>query len=742
MSQPQIEELIIRPQCSSSLPTNNQVEEHQHKLIRHLETLKDIHHQDDIKWFQRLIYNSKEDIESEDIDLGILYNLTYLDAITAKLLNIDPRKIIKAAIVKRYIRELWKDNEQPEDILESHILSDDSSRNLIETVLRPSDTLESAHVENDPTLPETNTPIETEIPEVEMLQEVLQEPIAEAENIKEDTNQVVGQDINTTPCYQTRNRPHQTINPFYITSSGKYSAGALIGNTPGDTKDEQTKYLANILRLASTSIHLIQTSFHNGNGWYTFQFEYESDLMQCLNKINEKKDENFKLVALSNPDCKKSNNNSETTSYSRKECTRNSQTHKSEQLITSNQVITKTPTVKQPSLSKINLRRADTKGKGRANIFNIIENSSYYQLRVRCATIPGNNREDQLLNLTKILQIPLESELIQITCIGRSKLVILNFENPEDLRACRRELSEQLPTCDTFICGKDLTDSHIPEEGIQTAFRITDIPIDFSLSNLRKSIQRYGKITKLNIAEGNKNFKSATVTFSEMKLDLENTWAIPLGEVMARITPLDNWEDTLAQRNTITSRLYGINKSTSATRIMGAVKHLKVKTVYIPRNNKTNRRRGFAIIGFSSQDDLQRALAAHVELFGLKTWWSTKDNQKLNNKRKKEYNRKEQGDRFEETEEEDNMSTISIHSTSSSHHSRTTERQTSFNYAEYSKEKQSKKWNKSSKKGKPYTTTPTTETSLSSISLALQDIAKRLGKLEGKEKRNRLPNRS
>jgi RNA recognition motif-containing protein len=57
---------------------------------------------------------------------------------------------------------------------------------------------------------------------------------------------------------------------------------------------------------------------------------------------------------------------------------------------------------------------------------------------------------------------------------------------------------------------------------------------------------------------------------------------------------------------------------------------LGVKTIYIPRNGRSGRRRGFAVIGFSSSKDLQKVLSSHVELFGSKTWWSTKDNKKVN----------------------------------------------------------------------------------------------------------------
>jgi RNA recognition motif-containing protein len=98
---------------------------------------------------------------------------------------------------------------------------------------------------------------------------------------------------------------------------------------------------------------------------------------------------------------------------------------------------------------------------------------------------------------------------------------------------------------------------------------------------------------------------------------------------MARITMLENHQATLSKRNEITARLYGIGKSSSASRIMSATKHLRVKTVYIPANGRTGKRRNFAILGFENQEDLNKALLSHVELFGCKTWWSTKDNTKM-----------------------------------------------------------------------------------------------------------------
>ena len=78
--------------------------------------------------------------------MGILYNFTFLDSIVAKLLNIDLRKIITIEITKRYIKELWEDNNQQPNFLDSHVLNNPHYRNFIEKALRPSNTQESEEI--------------------------------------------------------------------------------------------------------------------------------------------------------------------------------------------------------------------------------------------------------------------------------------------------------------------------------------------------------------------------------------------------------------------------------------------------------------------------------------------------------------------------------------------------------------------------------------------------------------------
>jgi hypothetical protein len=52
---------------------------------------------------------------------------------------------------------------------------------------------------------------------------------------------------------------------------------------------------------------------------------------------------------------------------------------------------------------------------------------------------------------------------------------------------------------------------------------------------------------------------SFTIQQLEHSYSLENRWAIPLGNDMARIAPKENFLQTLKERNNFSARLYGIS---------------------------------------------------------------------------------------------------------------------------------------------------------------------------------------
>ena len=289
----------------------------QSKIIEHLSTLKDEHHTDDKEWFVKLVQNCYHRKESEEIDLGISYNTTMLDTIIAKMMNIDPRLIIKADIIKTYIKDLWTKNEMNVNILEEHIIKDPQYRSAISILLRPSDiqvqlnsepatqTIQSqAYIEqgieqsnevqnqqqllqyselnsiSELTLTTQVELVETPLQEIDMLEATTED--------KEEVTDVTSHDIKEIPTYQIRNRTMQPDNPFYITEDGAFEAGVLMANTSGANKEEQINYLLHTLGLPKENRKLIGSEFIKGNYWFTFYFKHQLDMCNCAKKINEK----------------------------------------------------------------------------------------------------------------------------------------------------------------------------------------------------------------------------------------------------------------------------------------------------------------------------------------------------------------------------------------------------------------------------------------------------------------------
>ena len=86
---------------------------------------------------------------------------------------------------------------------------------------------------------------------------------------------------------------------------------------------------------------------------------------------------------------------------------------------------------------------------------------------------------------------------------------------------------------------------------------------------------------------------------------------------------------------------------------MSAVKHIGAKTVYIPLNSKTGKRRNFAIIGFQDNINLEKAITQYIYLFDCKTWWSTKDNTKALQRQQNKKGDKSQYTRYNKYQESD-----------------------------------------------------------------------------------------
>ena len=99
-------------------------------ILNRLEQLEDKHNKEDRIWFYKLLACNKNESNPVDIEAGITINITVIDCLAAKLLNIDYRQLAKAKIVKDYITQIWKQNDGNMELLHNHIIDDSQAHDF------------------------------------------------------------------------------------------------------------------------------------------------------------------------------------------------------------------------------------------------------------------------------------------------------------------------------------------------------------------------------------------------------------------------------------------------------------------------------------------------------------------------------------------------------------------------------------------------------------------------------------
>lgn len=743
------------------------------QFIQTLLQLKDNHKQEDQQWFQKLLDLNSRNLESIDINAGLLINFTVLDSIIAKLLNLDLKLLAKIRVVGAYINQLWESNGGNLSSLNDFIMCENQARELSSKVNLPITPInhtpttytcpsltQNIQQETDNSLTTNistvhiNSLSETTIKEIDMsdriIDEMVEEELHKTEEQKEyieAKNKVLGNDIKTYNNYSTRKRIPQTTNPFFLDNSGTYKIGALTPNIPGEDKKEQHNYIAHILRLPKDT-NLLCYEFINGNYWITFTFKEIDDMIQCIEKINSKNKnngENFKFHPLHPKQILLATNKQEKTcshsliSSDTSPTTSQTKTSLNSQ---SNQKRKEKETAKDEIIRKIDKNKKERTNKSTQQIpenkFNLVINKGTIKAGILSGKMPGKNRLEQLNILAKVLQITENNDLISHGFHNGNSWLFLNFNNHTDFLQCVTALQKNTPRIDLILLSSKDNSEH--KHNHITKIQILDIPNDFSTSRIKGAIKKYGSINTLEIKQGKNQQKSATVVFNSIKIDLNNIWSIPMGNIMARIAPFENHTDIFTQRNQFTTRLYGIRKDISATRIMSATKHTGAKTIHIPINSKTGKRRNFAIVGFNSLQDLTKAISSYIFLSEGKTWWSTKDNNRLVNKEAqiiiKEGNKKKK-EKFHIDSNMENSSNNS--STSSKKHITTQMDWTSIDLDNIAKDEKKKSKQINRNENKKTTSSNNILDSLSLLTSQLNEISKRLLNLESNHTKMDIP---
>ena len=120
--------------------------------------------------------------------------------------------------------------------------------------------------------------------------------------------------------------------------------------------------------------------------------------------------------------------------------------------------------------------------------------------------------------------------------------------------------------------------------------------------------------------------------------NLENRWAISLGNNMARIASKKNFLQILEERNTFSTRLYGIPKQTSTVILHQELKNLKTKTCFISKCSISGKNKSFTIISFEIQQELDKACTLSIRYQNAKLIWSKPNRQYETNQSETSFN--------------------------------------------------------------------------------------------------------
>jgi len=608
------------------------------------------------EWFTALIQNSLNNLECSEIDSDLFYNATTLERILSFLLVIDIRTIVKIRMVQKVITTMWEENKWDQNLLNKYVLDE---KPIITN--NPINYNENSHqitsIQDSNQNPIAIQPAlqisleETPIIEIDMIETENDhlDPV-EVESTTSTSsnsyNNIIGNDISTIIHYDQRNRKYDPTNPFFITKGKNFKLGTLMANTPGKNKKEQLLFLTNLFKLPKNS-DLIQFEFREGNSWITLGFDFEEDLIFCMDKIKNK--DLINLIQIHTDKGKNKIHQFDPNTPINEE--NSSHTIKDKKTLKTIEK-PKQPSKKSPPSSRNDKRVPETSttktsnnkitktsNNKTTNPYKITNQSTPHQGGFLAATIPGNNRKEQLDHIANILEIPIDNDLITPLFHEGNNWITASFNNPHNLEKCILDIKKKtkqklnMIALNTKSNTKNTYKNNFKEREFKMTehlnqskvYRILDIPLDYSNERIKGALKHFGKIyIKQTIKTQFKKEKVVlvTITPTQYSKEISNRWSIPLGHTMARIVPEEFHEETLRERNQYTARLYGIPKNTNTVILTQSIKHLKPKTCYIPRCSISGKERGFAIVSFQNKIDLDKACTTHAKYLQFSLTWS------------------------------------------------------------------------------------------------------------------------
>ena len=87
------------------------------EVLNTLLQLEDPHSPTARQWIFDLINQHLNEGPTPLLNSGLIFSITVIDNIVAKLLNLNNIEVIKAKMLRRYLKNLWKINDRSKEIL-------------------------------------------------------------------------------------------------------------------------------------------------------------------------------------------------------------------------------------------------------------------------------------------------------------------------------------------------------------------------------------------------------------------------------------------------------------------------------------------------------------------------------------------------------------------------------------------------------------------------------------------------
>jgi len=196
-------------------------------------------------------------------------------------------------------------------------------------------------------------------------------------------------------------------------------------------------------------------------------------------------------------------------------------------------------------------------------------------------------------------------------------------ENPEEDVMMSLEDKEFQVNVDQNKEKNNLTQYKQEALGMQETYTIWDVPLKNGNVSIKKLMGRYGKVKNITWTT-NKFNKTAVVDLTlknqRYKNILENTWALPIGRWLTRISKGIKQEKIMEERKLFRAVLGGIPRNTMEVLLFRQLKQVKAKTIFIPVNSNGNPR-GSAFVYFDCKEDLEKAVLTQVNYGSNSLFW-------------------------------------------------------------------------------------------------------------------------